>query len=119
MRPDTSRTALIGKTDDLADAVERRERVLLDQLRGGKDLLIGDLESAPSSDKKKSLQAAGYGQLKEIGPYRGQETAQVDSGKRGWERLAVDGSTTQHAPRETRTAANGSRRVKRPAGTAR
>ena len=35
IRPDTSRMSITGYADDLADAVERRERALLDQLRGG------------------------------------------------------------------------------------
>jgi hypothetical protein len=77
MRPDTSRTALIGKTDDLADAVERRERVLLDQLRGGKDMLIGDLEFRAEL-RSKFAAGGATGVLKEIGPYfRGQETRRM------------------------------------------
>ena len=44
MRPDISRAALIGYADNLADAVSRRETVLLDQLRGGRDMVIDDLE---------------------------------------------------------------------------
>ena len=77
MRPDTSRTALIGKTDDLADAVDRRERVLLDQLRGGKDTVIGDLEFRAEL-RSKFAAGGATGVLKEIGPYfRGQETRRM------------------------------------------
>ena len=74
IRPDTSRTALIGKTDDLADAVERRERVLLDQLRGGKDTVIGDLEFPPSSDRS-SLQAVLRHAQRNRPVFRGQKPA--------------------------------------------
>ena len=40
IRPDTSRMALITLADDLAYAVARDERVLLDQLRGGPDRVM-------------------------------------------------------------------------------
>jgi predicted NACHT family NTPase len=44
MRPDTSRTALIREADDLADAVDSRETDLLAQLRGGRNMIVDDLE---------------------------------------------------------------------------
>lgn len=40
MRPDISRIALIGYADNLADAVSGRETDLLDQLRGGPDMIV-------------------------------------------------------------------------------
>ncbi len=44
MRPDTSPTALIRSADHLAEAVARREMVLLDQLRAGPDTVMDDLK---------------------------------------------------------------------------
>jgi hypothetical protein len=43
-RPDISRPSLIAYSEDLAEAVRRRETVLLDQLRGGPDMVIDALQ---------------------------------------------------------------------------
>jgi hypothetical protein len=55
-RPDTSGTALIGYTDNLADAVKSRKTGLLDQLRAGPDMVIDDLEFRAESRSKLSAQ---------------------------------------------------------------
>jgi hypothetical protein len=68
MRPDTSRTALIGYADNLADEVSRRETGLLDQLRAGPDMVIDDLEFRAESRSKLSADDA-TGVLADIGPY--------------------------------------------------
>jgi predicted NACHT family NTPase len=77
MRPDTSRTALIGYADNLADAVSRRETVLLDQLRAGPDMVVDDLEFRAERRLKLSAGDA-IGVLADIGPYfRRQETRRM------------------------------------------
>jgi hypothetical protein len=77
MRPDTSRTALIRDADHLADAVNRREKTLLDQLRGGRNMIIDDLEfRAELRLRLAAGDAAGV--LKDIGPYfRQQKTRRL------------------------------------------
>ena len=53
MRPDTSRAALISYADNLADAISRRETVLLDQLRGGPDTVmdVSNFRQSRGSDR--------------------------------------------------------------------
>jgi hypothetical protein len=68
MRPDTSRTALIADADDLAGAVDRRETVLIEQLGGGRNMVVGDLEFR--AELRLRLAAGdAVGVLKDIGPY--------------------------------------------------
>jgi hypothetical protein len=67
IRPDTSRAALLGDADRLAEAISRRETGLLDQLRAGPDSVM-DLEFRAWSQ----VQSAGGGDigvLSNVGPY--------------------------------------------------
>src|SRR6516225_1259643 len=77
MRPDTSRAALIRAADDLADAVDSRERDLLAQLRGGRNMIVDDLEFR--AELRLRLAAGdAIGVLKDIGPYfRRQQTRRL------------------------------------------
>jgi hypothetical protein len=74
IRPDTSPAALIRYADNLADVVTRRETVLLDQLRGGPDTVIDDLQF--SAEHRLRLTAGDV--LADIGSYfRRQETRRM------------------------------------------
>jgi hypothetical protein len=77
MRPDTSRAALIKEADQLADAVDSRETALLAQLRGGRNMIVDDLEfRAELRLRLAAGDAAGV--LKDIGPYfRRQQTRRL------------------------------------------
>jgi Cdc6-like AAA superfamily ATPase len=68
MRPDTSHTALIAYADNLAHAINRRETVLLDQLRGGRDMVVDDLEYR-AEPRLKLAAGDAAGVLADIGPY--------------------------------------------------
>ena len=77
IRPDTSRAALNGFADNLADAVSHRETVLLDQLRGGRDMVVDDLEFR--AERRLRLAAGdAAGVLAGVGVYfRRQETRRM------------------------------------------
>lgn len=71
-RPDTSRTALAGSADNLADAVLRRETVRRDELRGGPSTVM-DLEFRATARVRSG--EGDIGALSDIGRYYRRRTA--------------------------------------------
>ncbi len=67
IRPDISRTSLNTLADDLADAVARSERLLLDQLRAGPDALM-DIDFQAVSLFRTEARTTSYA-LSEIGTF--------------------------------------------------
>jgi hypothetical protein len=73
MRHDASRAALISYADSLADAIDRRETVLLDQLRGGPDTVMElEFQAGP---RVRSAGGDDIGVLSTIGPYFRQQAS--------------------------------------------
>jgi hypothetical protein len=72
-RPDISRGALIGYADNLAEAISRRETVLLDQMRGGPDTVM-DLRFQ-LGPRVRSAGGADIGVLSNIAPYFRQQAS--------------------------------------------
>jgi hypothetical protein len=68
VNPDTSRLAMISYADNMADAVRRRETDLLDQLRGGPDMVLDGL-GFRAEPKLRSAVGDAVGALAHVGGF--------------------------------------------------